>query len=363
MVSNLLLQKALDEMKRLTGRNMTVFDTDGQIVACTYDAAIKSDDEAKKVASGEEEKASWGEFTYYQIISDEKCAYVLRLNGITEADEMVGIMGRYQIETIISAYKEKYDRDNFFKSLLMDNLMLVDIFDRSKRLHIEIEEDRIVYLIQLRNKFQDSAINSVKNLFMSDKESYCAALDKKNIVVIRRLQPEDNENRLSSIAQNIYNVIKNEAGDDAYVSYGTVAEDLKAISKSYQEAKMALEVGKIFFEDKYINSYAKLGIGRLIYQLPSPLCKMFLKEIFKELTIKDFDEETLSTVDKFFENSLNVSETSRQLFIHRNTLVYRLDKIEKMTGLDLRNFDDAIIFKIALMVSQYMQYVEKLEQR
>ena len=125
-----------------------------------------------------------------------------------------------------------------------------------------------------------------------------------------------------------------------------------------QEANMALDVGKIFYSDKNVVAYNRLGIGRLIYQLPLPLCQMFIREIFDGKSPDDLDDETLSTINKFFDNSLNVSETSRQLYIHRNTLVYRLDKLQKTTGLDLRVFDDAITFKIALMVVKYMKYME-----
>ena len=152
-----------------------------------------------------------------------------------------------------------------------------------------------------------------------------------------------------------------EAMIPARVSYGNRVELLQDISRSYQEAKMALDVGKIFYSGKNVVAYSNLGIGRLIYQLPLPLCRMFIKEIFDGKNPDEFDEETLTTINKFFENSLNVSETSRQLYIHRNTLVYRLDKLQKSTGLDLRVFEDAITFKIALMVVKYMKYMENLD--
>ena len=145
------------------------------------------------------------------------------------------------------------------------------------------------------------------------------------------------------------------------IAYGTIVNDIKEVSKSFKEAKLALDVGKIFYSDKKVIAYNRLGIGRLIYQLPMPLCKMFIKEIFDGKSPDEFDEETLSTINKFFENSLNVSETSRQLYIHRNTLVYRLDKLQKTTNLDLRVFDDAITFKIALMVVKYMKYMENMD--
>ena len=214
--------------------------------------------------------------------------------------------------------------------------------------------------MELQNKNQDDAIGTLKNMF-TDATDFVTALDKKTIVVVKQLDKKDDEEELAALARKMHGAIKSDISDEAIIAYGTIVDDLKDVSKSYKEAKMAQEVGKIFFTDRKVNSYNKLGIGRLIYQLPMPLCKLFINEIFKDVSLADFDDETIETINKFFENSLNVSETSRQLFIHRNTLVYRLDKIQKITGLDLRVFDDAITFKIALMVSNYMQYVEGLD--
>jgi carbohydrate diacid regulator len=156
-------------------------------------------------------------------------------------------------------------------------------------------------------------------------------------------------------------MLNTEAMTKVHVAFGTIVNEIKDVSRSYKEAKMALDVGKIFYSDRNVMAYSNLGIGRLIYQLPMPLCKMFIKEIFDGKSPDEFDEETLTTINKFFENNLNVSETSRQLYIHRNTLVYRLDKLQKSTNLDLRVFEDAITFKIALMVVKYMKYMETLE--
>ena len=186
-------------------------------------------------------------------------------------------------------------------------------------------------------------------------------VDEKNIIVVKELEANDGHAELEKVAQNFYDLLRNDGEEDILIAYGTVVNDIKEVSKSYKEAKLALDVGKIFFGEKSIIAYSALGIGRLIYQLPIPLCKMFIREIFEGKSPDDFDEETLTTINKFFENNLNVSETSRQLYIHRNTLVYRLDKLQKSTGLDLRVFEDAITFKIALMVVKYMKYMESLE--
>lgn len=363
MISSQLLQKALDEIKGITGKDLAILDLDGRYAARTDEAFSFDADKVAAFAVTADEQGKDRTHSFFKIRDDGQDIYVLVVAGISEADVLVGVMARYQIETIVAAYKEKFDKDNFFKSLLMDNLMLLDIFDRSKRLHIDLEQQRVVYIIQLQKKNQDDAIDVVRNIFINDKDTFCTPLSKNNIVVIKAVSDRDTPHTLEALANNIFNVLKADIKDEAYVSYGTVIKDLKDVSKSYREANMAMEVSRIFSTDRHINSYSSLGIGRLIYQLPIPLCNMYLKEILGDFSIEDLDEETLSTINKFFDNSLNVSETSRQLYIHRNTLVYRLDKIQKITGLDLRVFEDAVTFKIALMVSKYMNYVENLEKK
>lgn len=363
MISSQLLQKALDDIKNITGKDMAILDLDGRYAARTDESFNADADKIAAFAVTAAEQSRDKTHSFFKIRDDGQDIYVLVVAGSSEMDVLVGVMARYQIETIVAAYKEKFDKDNFFKSLLMDNLMLLDIFDRSKRLHIEIEQLRVVYIIQLQKKNQDDAIEAVRNIFINEKDTFCTPLNKSNIVVIKSVSERDTPQTLEALANNIYNVLKADVKDEPYISYGTVIRDLKDVSKSYREANMAMEVSRIFSADKHINSYSSLGIGRLIYQLPIPLCNMYLKEILGDFSIDDFDEETLTTINKFFENSLNVSETSRQLYIHRNTLVYRLDKIQKITGLDLRIFDDAVTFKIALMVSKYMNYVENMEKK
>ena len=205
-------------------------------------------------------------------------------------------------------------------------------------------------------------MDNVRSILGGKSRDFITAVDEKNIIVVKELSEKDGSKEMDKMAKDMLSILKEDTGDEhIHIAYGTVVNDIKEVSKSYKEAKMALDVGKIFFDEKDIVAYSTLGIGRLIYQLPLPLCKMFIKEIFEGKSPDEFDEETLATINKFFENSLNVSETSRQLYIHRNTLVYRLDKLQKSTGLDLRVFEDAITFKIALMVVKYMKYMETLE--
>ena len=238
---------------------------------------------------------------------------------------------------------------------------MVDIYNRAKKLHIEVEVRRVVFILETGQGKDYNALESVKSVFQGRSGDFITAVDEKSIIIVKEVGPEDGYEQMQKIAACILDAVGRNSDGKMHIAYGTIVKELKEVSRSYKEARMALDVGKIFFDEKEIIAYSSLGIGRLIYQLPIPLCKMFIKEIFENKSPDDFDEETLTTINKFFENSLNVSETSRQLYIHRNTLVYRLDKLQKSTGLDLRVFEDAITFKIALMVVRYMKYMETLD--
>ena len=299
-------------------------------------------------------------YQYFKVYDNGIPEYVIQVKGEDEDGYRIGKIAAFQIQSLLVAYKERYDKDNYIKNLLLDNLLLVDIYSRAKKLHIENNIRRIVYLIETNIDKDMNIVEIVRSIFPAKTKDFVTAVDEHSIILVKELREKETMDEIEKIARMISDTLSTELNIKVYISIGTVVSDLKDVSRSYKEAKMALEVGKIFESDQYIVNYEKLGIGRLIYQLPLSLCKMFIKEVLHGLTMDDFDEETLATVNKFFENNLNVSETSRQLYIHRNTLVYRLDKLQKMTGLDLRNFDDAIIFKITLMVSKYMMYMDKM---
>lgn len=274
---------------------------------------------------------------------------------------MLGRVAVSQIQNLIVAYKERFDRNNFFQNLLLDNLLLVDIYNRAKKLHIEAAVRRVIFIIETNSEKDSTPTELLSGMFSSQSGDYITAVDESSVILVKSLEANEGYEVLEHTAQTIVDMMNMEAMLNVRVAYGTIVNELKDLSKSYKEAKMALDVGKIFYAEKKVNAYNTLGIGRLIYQLPVNLCKIFIEEIFGDNIPMDFDEETLNTVNKFFENNLNVSETSRQLFVHRNTLVYRIEKLEKSTGLDVRTFDDALTFKIALMVVNYMKYLDSLE--
>ena len=296
---------------------------------------------------------------FFKIFDEQQLEYILIVSGASENAYLVGKMAAFQIQNLLVAYKERFDKDNFIKNLLLDNLLLVDIYSRAKKLHMQIDLKRVVLIVETASGKDSNTMEMVKEcLGAGNAKEIVTAVDENNVVIVKELPDENAAKEVDKVAHNIVAFLTKEGFRDVKVAYGTSVGEIKEVSRSYKEAKMALDVGKIFFAQKDVIPYNELGIGRLIYQLPIPLCKMFIQEIFDGRNPEEFDEETLTTIQKFFENSLNVSETSRQLFIHRNTLVYRLDKLQKSTNLDLRIFEDAITFKIAFMVVEYMKYME-----
>lgn len=360
MVSNQILQNTIDGLKNITRRDFSILDEDARVVATTIDNAVgqykvEVEDFINSHADSQEMQGAH----YFKIYDEYTVEYVIAVNGEDEEAYKLGKLGAFQIKNLLIAYKERFDKDNFIKNLLLDNLLLVDIYNRAKKLHIENSVRRIVVLIESYHSRESNIPEIIRNIFPDKAKDFVTAVDEKSVILVKEVEKDEDISHIQKHAQIIYDTLSAEEIKDIYISVGTIVGDLKDVSRSYKEAGMALEVGKIFNCENHIGTYAELGIGRLIYQLPLQLCQMFIQEVLQGKQIEQFDDETLITVNKFFENSLNVSETSRQLYIHRNTLVYRLDKLQKTTGLDLRRFDDAITFKITIMVSQYMKYMEQ----
>ena len=361
MISNQILQTSLDELRAITKVDLCVYDLSGMIIASTMDRCDITSELITTFAHSPADSQVIGAHHLLKISDEGELLYVLVARGLSDDVYMVGKIAVCQIHNLAIAYKERFDRNNFFQNLLLDNLLLVDIYNRAKKLHIEAAVPRVVYLIETHMEKDSIVTELLKGMFTNQAGDYITSVDESSVILIKSLDGDSSAEALEAIAQTIVDMLNTEAMANVRVAYGTVVQELKDVSKSYKEAKMALDVGKIFYAEKNVAAYSTLGIGRLIYQLPINLCKIFIDEIFGDNVPTDLDEETLNTLNKFFENNLNVSETSRQLFVHRNTLVYRIEKIQKSTGLDLRNFDDALTFKIALMVVNYMKYLDTVE--
>jgi carbohydrate diacid regulator len=355
MISNQILQNTIDGIKGIAKVELSVVDADGKTIATTMQEEEHFESAVSEFVKSSADSQEMQGHQFFKIYDEQQLEYILISMGDGENAYLVGKMATFQLQNLLVAYKERFDKDNFIKNLLLDNLLLVDIYSRSKKLYIQTDVPRVVMIVEKEKTKDNNVIEEVRSLIVNTKD-FVTAVDENNIIIVKELTQGEDAKGIDKIAEKIAKHLGN-----AHVSIGTVVNEIKEVSRSYKEAKMAMDVGKIFFDERLVVAYSELGIGRLIYQLPLSLCTMFIKEIFGDKSPDSFDEETLTTINKFFENSLNVSETSRQLYIHRNTLVYRLDKLQKTTGLDLRVFEDAITFKIALMVVKYMKYMENFE--
>ena len=357
MISSQVIKTSIEELHGITKVDLCVFDVDGMVVTSTFDAKSVATVIVTDFAASPADSQVIGKDHLLKIRDEGELVYILVARGSNDEAYMIGKIAVCQIQNLIIAYKEHFDKNNFFQNLLLDNFLLVDIYNRAKRLHIVSNTPRVVYLVEAQNDNDNVSMELLKNIFGEQPGHYLTAVEQKNIIVIKEVSSLDAYEEVEREAQVIVDMMNSEAMLITRVSYGTIAGELKEVSKSYKEADMALEVGRVFYADRSILAYNELGIGRLIHQLPSSLCEMFLNEVFAGNTDTQFEDEELITVYTFFNNNLNISETARQLYVHRNTLVYRLEKIQKKTGLDVRVFEDALTFKIAMMVSDHMKYI------
>lgn len=358
MLNNRVLQKSIDDLKNITKIDLCIANDRGEICATTFATSNIKEQYVVDFFKSVAEIQVIDNQNFFKVQDQNNTIYTVITDGNSEDCYTIGKICVSQIKNLIIAYREKYNENGFIQNLLLDNMLLVDIYNRAKSLGIENNTNRVVLLVQTPQSKEINSLEMTKNILAENNKDFITALDEKTIIILKDIGTNNSYDEVKDLANVLLDMFNTEMMMKVKVAFGTISSDLKNISKSYKEAKMTLEVANIFYEDKNVLSYDTLGIGRLIYQLPIGLCKIFMEEVFKEGTPISFDDETIATIYKFFENNLNISETARKLYIHRNTLVYRLDKIQKMTGLDVKKFDDAVAFKLALMVVSYMKYVE-----
>ena len=354
-MSNRLFQSVIHQMKDAIDRVIGVIDENGVIIACSELVKIGEIKQGVRdeLAYTSDVVTSSG-YTYRPVSGGVKAEYIVFVEGEDKMAEKMSKLLSISLGNIKNLYDEKYDKGSFIKNIILDNILPSDIYIKSKELHFNTEESRIVFLIKFFGKTDMMPFEMLQNMFPDKSKDYVISVGEHDIVLVKDVKPGMESKDVEKIATNIADTLSAEFYTKVAIGISTTVENIKDLARAYKEAQVALEVGKVFETEKNIISYENLGIGRLIYQLPTTLCEMFLQEVFKKGSLESLDRETLMTIQCFFENNLNVSETSRKLFVHRNTLVYRLEKIRKLTGLDLREFEHAITFKVALMVRKYL---------
>ncbi len=356
-MSNSVFQSVIHQLKDVPGRVFGVIDNDGCVVSCTEVTLLGQrwpDAVPAIVGSGEQTVAFDGN-TFRPILNSmDVLEYAAFCSGDDVQAKAFCNLAYIALNDARTYYEEKHDRGTFVKNIIMDNILPGDIYIRAKELHFVTDAPRGVFLVRQVGRSDVATVDVLSGLFPDKLQDFVLSINETDVAVVKQLSGMATAEELEKIAASIEETLKNELYIKTVIGIGTVASHLRELADTYKEAQTAIDVGKVFDTEKSIINYENLGIGRLIYQLPTTLCEIFLTEVFKKNSIDALDQETLFTINKFFENNLNVSETSRKLFVHRNTLVYRLEKIKKLTGLDLRQFDHAIVFKVALMVRKYL---------
>ena len=354
-MANRLFQSVIHQLKDAIDRTIGVIDQSGTVIACSELGKIGENVNIDFMNASVSDTFSFGNHTYKAIDSTQVGEYYVFVGGVDPIAEKNCVVLAISFSNIKHYYDEKYDRGNFVKNVILDNILPGDIYLKSRELHFNTDVSRTVLLIRSLEPTDIVAFEVIQNLFPDKSKDFVISINETDIALVKETAKDIEARDIEKLALSIADTLSGEFYTPVSIGIGTPVESIKELAKSFKEAQASLEVGKVFDTDKTIVSYGNLGIARLIYQLPTTLCESFLREVFKRGSIQSLDQETLFTIQKFFENNLNVSETSRKLFVHRNTLVYRLEKIKRITGLDLREFDHAIIFKIALMVNKYLQ--------
>ena len=313
MVSNQVLQNTIEGIKEISHLELGIMDADGREVAVTAPVFADAAGAIPDFAVSPADSQSAGPYQFFKVMDEQQLEYVIVVYGETDSSLLIGRMAAFQLKGLMSAFKERYDKDSFMKNLLLDNLLLVDIYSRAKKLHIVSDAQRVVMIVETGQERDRNVLEVVQEFIGTTTMDFVTAVDEYNVVVVKDLTDGSRIRDIEKTANAIDAHLRKVGISGVRIAYGTVVGEIKEVSRSYKEAKMALDVSRIFFEDRTVIAYNELGIGRLIYQLPIPLCKMFIREIFKGKNPEEFDQETLATINKFFENSLNVSETSRQL--------------------------------------------------
>ena len=354
-MSNRLFQTVIHQMKDIVGRVIGVIDENGIVISCSELSKIgESRQRAREELAYSSELVIHDGYTYRSLSAGGKSECIVFVEGTdAEADKYAQMLG-VSLGNIKSLYDEKYDKGSFIKNIILDNILPNDIYVKSNELHFNGDEYRCVIVVKFQGSTEAAPYKIVQSIVSDKTRDYVINVSEQDIVIVKEVSDSTTAEELEAYAAKLIESASREYSAKMLVGISSAVEKLKDLSRAYKEARIALEVGKVFDIERSVMSYENLGIGRLVYQLPTTLCEIFLGEVFKKGSLESLDRETLMTVQSFFENNLNVSETSRKLFVHRNTLVYRLEKIRKLTGLDLREFDHAVTFKVALMVKKYL---------
>lgn len=363
MLANHVIQKLVTDINHIIKEDCSVWDTGIKCLATTSSDTSRVEKDVRSCLDKKEDSdiQVTENTACFTVRHEGKVMYILAIHNVIDNVSVMGQLCVSQFENIMYMYEKRVDYNRFFQQLILDNLLLVDVHSQAKKMSVEVKAKRVVFVIEQKKKGDSLLLETMQGIYSSGTKDIVTSVDEGHIILIKTLTKADTYEDVEKFAKTMVDTLSMEALVQVRVAYGSIIDQIKDVSKCYKEASMALDVGRIFYAHKDVLAYNQLGIGRLIHQLPFSLCEMFLEEVFSGNALEQFDKETLATVNAFFENNLNISETARKMYLHRNTLGYRLDKIQKTTGLDVKKFEDALTFKIALMVSDHKKFIQSQE--
>lgn len=335
-----------------------ITDGNGKIILCSDESIegdyIKEVNDLDPITG----KISKGEELFYMPIGvPGKLDYFAFIRNEKEHNKKLLKMIVLFAESFFNSLVDGGDSDDFCRSALYGELEDDDLNKGLEMYRIREKARRAVLVIQ-HNEAEYSISEMITNIFPED-ENIIVELGRDKLAYIIELKEDEDIAYLNKSCRAIVDTIEEELMVSAHAGIGNIVENFESIYLSYSNAELALSVGDIFEYEKNVSDYNTLGIGKLIYTSDKKVLEDFLTESVSRKTFELLDDEIIKTVQSFFKNNLNISETARQMYLHRNTLVYRIEKVMKITGLDLRNFDDAVSFKAAYMVKCY---IDKLNQ-
>ena len=359
MIPRQIINRTIVNLHELSGIDLRYYNPDGDLVARASSEGDDLTDAVRTFAASETVFEESKGYYWFKLVDENSTEGILTVRGEEEKALFIGKIALSQLQELMIAYRDHFSQSAFMKNLLLGNLLLVDIYKRARNLRIVPEARRVVYIAEADFENMAAALERLRKAFAGDGRHFVTTVDEKNIVLIQELTEDEEQSHVMNTAAIICDTLENAGIRDSKVAYGLIVPELQQLPVSYRQAKMSLEIGNLFYRGKRIHSYDKLGIGHLLYQVPPEVCRKYVNDVFLLQKPDEFDRELVMTANAFFDNNLSIAETARQLFVHRNTLIYRLDKLAKNSGLDIRSFEDALTFKIGLMVYDYLTSVEQ----
>ncbi len=252
-----------------------------------------------------------------------------------------------RLRELLLSVKDHTRRDLFWQNLLLGQMSREEILLLSHRLHIDMSARWVLFLVAFLQDMGEMG-QSVLMTYVGSRDKL-VKLDDRHAVIIKKegKKPLD----IRQIAENLSDTLQAEAMVMVKVIYDRPVSDLNALPESLKHCEAALRISGLLYGESRVVSYDELSFEKLLFSVPKETAEEFLRERAPDFDVTMLDNEMMSTITTLFRNELNLGDTAKELFIHRNTLVYRLEKFEKQTGLDLKRFDDAVVCRVALILS------------